>query len=273
MKIKTLIHNITGQSVKDISPIPTGLTNHNYHVTTEFHDYVLRCPKPENKELFDYHHEKEVLDMIKPLDLEPRLVYYDEQSGIKLSDYVYDANTLSPSDYHRAVKLIAKLHNAKIHSGQSFDIQSKYKLYQSDNPIYDLSPYEHYIQEAAELCTDLILCHNDCVEGNFLFTKDKNYLIDFEYASDNDPYFDLLSLITENDITDPHIKQDLINTYFDLVEIDYDEYKLSVFEGAHHTLWCAWACSMYETFNEAIYKEIADLKYKRLTEMKNDTFK
>ena len=41
-----------------------------------------------------------------------------------------------------------------------------------------------------------------------------------------------------------------------------------IYEGALHTLWCAWACSMYETFQEPIYKEIADLKYLRLTQLK-----
>lgn len=267
MKIKSLIKQITGEDIIETEDILTGLTNHNLHVTTETKQLVLRLPKPENKHLFNYKHEAYVLKLIKPLNLEPATLYYDANSGIKCSLFIEDAKTLSKDTYLEATKLIAKLHNANLTSGETFNLQAKYDLYKAENPVYDLSPYQHYISEAQNLGTHIRLCHNDCVEGNFLFTPTQSYLIDYEYASDNDPYFDLLSLITENDITDEDIKQQIILLYFSLVDIPYDQSKLKVYEGALHTLWCAWACSMYETFKEPIFKEIADLKYQRLTEL------
>lgn len=267
MKIKTLIHSITGEETRLETHIPTGLTNTNIHVRTDANDYVLRLPKPENKHLFNYAHEAHVLNLIKPLHLEPELIYYDSLSGTKLSQYIEDAETLSPIHYLDAVTLIAQLHNANLHSGVQFNLTSKWQLYQADRPIYDLRPYTHYIEDAIKLSDNLRLCHNDCVEGNFLFTPTRHYLIDYEYACDNDPYFDLLSLITENDIMDPEQRQAILDAYFSLVDIPYDAHKFTVFEGALQVLWCAWACSMYETFKEPIFKEIADLKYLRLTQL------
>lgn len=267
MKTKTIIQKILNESIVHSEPIPTGLTNDNYHVVTKSHNLVLRVPKPENAHLFDYAHEAKLLHLIKDLKLEPELIYYDENTGIKCAQYVEDARTLTPKDYLHAVDLLAKLHNANLISGESFNILSKYDLYKAQAPLYDLSAFEHYIHQANENMSHVRLCHNDCVEGNFLFTENKNYLIDYEYASDNDPYFDLLSLITENDITDPAMKESMIKSYFSQVNIPYDKDKITIYEGALHTLWCAWACSMYERFEEPIYKHIADLKYQRLLEM------
>ena len=267
MTIKTIIEMVTGETPLQTTPILTGLTNDNVHVTTQHFDVVLRIPKPENKDLFDYQHEAHILELIKPLNLEPPLLYFDPITGVKCATYIEDAHTLSPEHYCDAVKLLAKLHNANIQSGQEFNLEQKYTLYQAKKPLYDLSDYDHYITQAQPLKSNLRLCHNDCVEGNFLFTSTQHYLIDYEYALDNDPYFDLLSLITENDITDPKHRSDIIDTYFSLVDIPYDEIKFTIFEGALLALWCAWACSMYEIHQESIFKEIADLKYMRLTQL------
>ena len=35
------------------------------------------------------------------------------------------------------------------------------------------------------------------VDGNILFTKENVYLIDYEYAADNDPLFDVMSFLSE----------------------------------------------------------------------------
>lgn len=267
MKIKTLIKEITGEELLYSHDIPTGLTNQNLHITTLNKDVVLRLPKPENKHLFNYYHEEKVLKLIQPLSLEPETLYFNPKTGVKCCVYIKNAQTLSPDTYLQATRLIAKLHNANLISGVTFNLKEKYNLYKPSAPLYNLDPYQHYIDQALHLKSHLRLCHNDCVEGNFLFTKSNSYLIDYEYASDNDPYFDLLSLITENDITDPILKKDIINLYFSLVDIPYDPIKIRVYEGALHTLWCAWACSMYETFKDPIFKEIADLKYLRLTQL------
>ena len=70
------------------------------------------------------------------------------------------------------------------------------------------------------------LCHNDLLEGNFLFTKDKLYLIDFEYAGYNDYYFDIASFISENDLNYEETIT-FLKAYFSEKDCRYD--KLDVF--------------------------------------------
>ncbi len=267
MTNQSQIEKIIGEKALSISPIDTGLTNDNFHVTTKTRDLVLRLPKIENAHLFDYPHEHLVLNLIKNLSLEPELISYDPKTGIKCATYIEDAHTLTAVHYLDAVGLIARLHNANLTSGKDFHLEEQFELYKPAHPIHNLDPYKDFITQAEALKSHIRLCHNDCVEGNFLFTKDNSYLIDFEYALDNDPYFDLMSLITENDITDKKARKEIIEHYFSLVDIPFDPIKLKVFEGALLVLWCAWACSMYEIHKEKIYKDIADLKYLRLLQL------
>jgi len=105
------------------------------------------------------------------------------------------------------------------------------------------------------------LCHNDLVEGNFLFTKDKLYLIDFEYAGYNDYYFDIASFISENDLNYEEIIT-FLKAYFSDKECRYD--KLDVFLQFCDLLWYTWAILLYEKRNEEVYNEIAQAKLHRL---------
>ena len=261
MKIEQIIKLVLDEDVQKITKIETGLTNHNYAVKTNLQTVVLRLPKEENEHLFNYINEQDILDKVKPLDIDAELIYYDSETGIKISKFIKNAHVYHDRYIERAAILIKKLHGAKLHSNETFIVLNQFDLFQVDNPIYDLSVYRNLL--AGLEIENPILCHNDLVQGNLLFTEKKSYLIDYEYAMNNDPYFDIMSFITENDIMDPHLRKLFYDNYFNsTTEINYQ--KLDSYEIAHQILWCQWACMMYKFHNEPVYKEIADLKYKRL---------
>ncbi|AMC93471.1 hypothetical protein AOC36_05600 [Erysipelothrix larvae] len=266
MKIKELIHEIFDEYPTTVTLIPTGLTNNNYKVCLQDKTVVLRVPKPDNASLFDYAHEEKVLSLIQPLDLDTPLVYYNKQTGVKCSTYIPNAQTFRENFTKRATLLIKKLHSLNKQSGKTFQIRDMINLYKSQctHPMYDLSMYDTYVDTLKQ--ENLTLCHNDCVEGNFLFTDTKDYLIDFEYAMDNDPLFDIMSFITENDIQDPSLRNLIYETYFDEPISLELRHKLNHFEIVHHILWCTWAMMMCEKDDNDIFLTIRDLKYKRLLE-------
>lgn len=270
MKIQKTIEQILGENPLEIERIDTGLTNDNYHVRTLSHDVVLRMPKQENEGLFDYKHEGFVLNLIEPYHLEPHLVYYNHHSGIKCAHYVEHAQTFTLEYIERAAELMRKLHHLKLKSGKVFSIKEHFQIYQSRirEPFYDLSFVVDIMDQADAFSHQQpSLCHNDLVPGNFLFTKDHDYLIDFEYAMDNDPCSDVMSFLTENDITDPVLRNRFYCAYFGALPTPDLQRKLDVFEIAHHALWCSWAMMMFESHKDPIYRDIADLKYKRLQEV------
>lgn len=60
---------------------------------------------------------------------------------------------------------------------------------------------------------NLCCCHNDLVAENMIRSSSLQFL-DWEYACDNDPFFDLATVITHHDLSDERSSL-FLNTYFD----------------------------------------------------------
>lgn len=266
MKKEKIIETIFNKEALQFEYIETGLTNDNYIVTLQDRKVVLRIPRIENKGLFDYALEAKVLETVNPLNLEPNLIYYNKNTGIKCSEYVDNAETFNVKYIKRAAKLIQTLHHAAFESGVNFDIKKRFHQFKEriTDPLFDTTFAHHFIDDL--VIENPILCHNDIVEGNLLFTDSKDYLIDYEYAADNDPFFDIMSFITENDIVDPHLRNVFYEAYFGRYPSQKELDKLYHFEIVHHVLWCEWAMMMYNLHHQEIYKDIASLKFQRLNE-------
>lgn len=265
MKTIRIIKDLLNEEAIRCEFIPSGLTNKNTKVTLREKTVVLREPKKENAHLFDYKLEHKILEHVTSLDTP--LIYFDPNSGTKISEFIENASTFQTEYTPNAARLIKSLHELPFRSGVIYNIIETFQKYTTANPRHNLSPYTHYLEAAHLSSGPYVLCHNDLVEGNFLFTSERDYLIDYEYACDNDPYFDLMSFITENDIQDRPTREVFYHTYFGKAPTQAQRDKLKIFEAALHVLWCQWACMMFEQSGEPVYRDIADLKYKRLIEL------
>lgn len=267
MDIIEITNKIFNETPLRTEYIETGLTNDNYIVTLKNDKVVIRIPRKENAGLFDYALEDKILKLVANLNLEPPLLYYNKLTGVKCSRYVENVDTFEPKYIKRAARLIKTLHDANLSSGKPFDIKHTFNMYKKriKKPIYDTSFAHHYIDDLN--LENIRLCHNDLVQGNLLFSDTKDYLIDFEYAGDNDPYFDIMSFITENDIMEEDLRQKFYDIYFERKITEEEALKLRHYEIVHHVLWCEWAMMMFELHTQDVYKEIATLKYKRLLEV------
>ena len=125
----------------------------------------------------------------------------------------------------------------------------------------DISHFIYIIDELKKVYKPDRLCHNDLVEGNFLFTKNNIFLIDYEYAGLNDYYFDIASFISENNL-DYQETVTFLKAYFTDEECDFK--KLDVFLRFCDLLWYTWASLLYEKRGEEVYNEILMTKYNSL---------
>lgn len=266
MKPEQYIESIFNEIPRSCEYIPTGLTNDNYKVVLKDKTVVLRIPREANQDLFDYALEALVLEKIKPFKLDSQLLYYNKISGVKCNEYVQNAHYFQPQYIERAALLIRRLHDTHLVSGKKFDMREKFYQYKEKNPepMFDTT-FAHHVIDEIEL-DNIQLCHNDLVLGNLLFTPTRDYLIDYEYAADNDPFFDVMSFITENDIQDPTLRERFYAVYFNGPPTQIQRDRLHQFELIHHVLWCEWAMMMYHIHKEPVYKQIATLKYQRLLE-------
>jgi len=67
--------------------------------------------------------------------------------------------------------------------------------------------------EAGPLPPNLCCCHNDLVVANILNTPETRFL-DWEYACDNDPFFDLATIAAHHDLSQAQ-HSTLLDAYFD----------------------------------------------------------
>ncbi len=250
-----------------LEKLDKGISNHNYLAKTSDATYIVRVPKV--KHLKDYSLEQEINSLIVPLGINSENVAFDLKTGIKISKYIDNLKTFT--EYHKndkikkTVRLMHTLHQANLVCSSDFNPLDKLEEYLSkiNTPLFNLKPYLKIKDEIKRLSHPKILCHNDWVAGNICFTNKKSYLIDYEYAANNDPYFDVMSFLTENDLTNDQISE-FLKLYFNHNLSISVLNTLKLWEKFHNLLWCSWANMMYDLTLENQFKAIALDKYTAL---------
>lgn len=243
-----------------------GLTNKNYYLNDHDNEYMVRIPYPNSEHIVSYINEEKAIKAIASHDIDVPCLYYDAKTGLKISQYLNNTTCFQDCNYVNKIEMVAKLlrkfHDLKIKINSSFDYIEKFNTYKNhtSNMPYEFPYLDKVLSEVCKVKRDYVLCHNDVVDGNLLFVNERLYLIDFEYACDNDPYFDVISFLSENEIYDESLRKRFYDVYFD----HYDENTLAdlrYLELYADALWCHWAIMMYEARQQQIYLDIAKSKY------------
>ena len=267
-EIKNIYHVIAGKNAEKIELLKSGFSNHSYLINR---DHVLRIKKASRDKFYNSKLEALVINKIAPLKISETAVYFNEKDGTKLSLYLKRTKKImsQPTNEQMAyvAKALKKLHRAKIVTGVSFDIINRLQYYKSRCIDYVDTLYERKVILAVERFfyqEPFVLCHNDVVNGNLLFRKRQVFLIDFEYAADNNPLFDLASFISENDIVDDKSRRYFLRQYYGK-SIDEKQFRrlLRLIE-LQDILWYYWAQMHYVQTKESIYKRIAHHKWKAI---------
>lgn len=243
-----------------------GLTNHNVLVQVGGESFIVRFPRPDAQHIVNRWHEAKALAVIASTGLDVETLYFDPHTGIKITRYVKELETFGetqcPDRIERTATLMRRLHALHTPIGEAFDPIARYHQYRShvNHPLIDDASAHDVIDAVDQLPTVMTLCHNDWVPGNIGFTATRDYLLDYEYAGDNDPFFDVMSFITENELTLDERQRFLI-AYFGHQPHRDEIDRLSRYEALHNLLWCTWAQMMWESRHEDIYRTIALQKH------------
>ncbi len=261
------IQSLIPYQIDSITKTDMGLTNANYIIEISGSKYILRFPKLDVKHLFNPKNEQQVILAIKNEDYTLPVFYYE--NGIQIVKYEPDLktfeNVIKTSKIKDVANLMKKFHQSNIIVDTDFEPLKQIDLYKSQikNLPIKLEDFSVVFDQLKAHSFKPVLCHNDWVAGNICFIKNKTFLIDFEYAGNNDPLFDVMSFLTENDLT---IAQRV--EFLDLMfpdGISAKDYKtLMMYRDINNILWLLWAAMMYEFRLESIYQEIVDIKYKQL---------
>ena len=258
------LEKILKEKVISLEETSYGITNKNYIIITDNNKYFYRTSK-DSTNIVNKDNEREAINLLANENYFLKPIFFNNDNLI--TEFQPNPKTFISqrklSTIIRIGKLLNNFHSKKFQAEHIFDpIKQFYNYYnQIDEKKNILDQYLYIIDEFRKFYEPDRLCHNDLVEGNFLFSRDKLYLIDFEYAGFNDYYFDIASFISENDLNYEETIT-FLKAYFSNEECNYK--KLDVFLQFCDLLWYTWAILLYEKRREEIYNEIAQAKLHRL---------
>lgn len=178
-----------------------GMSNYTYHVKVNGKDYVIRIANKEGKVFVDYATEKLHLFLLEPFNITSKTLFYDTDTGIKISEYIPGDNltaTLSAEDYAGVARALHKLHDLNI-EGVDYGQIDRLARYESlvekhlTPEYFELKAFWMNENSTTYKDADIVFTHGDAQRTNIVKNDDSYTLVDFEFAGMNDRYFDIAS--------------------------------------------------------------------------------
>lgn len=258
--IKNRLIKVLGIKSEDIEKIKMmgGMTNKNYLVIINKKKYVLRIPGFGTSNMINRINEKQNLKKASIIGIDKELVYFNSDTGIKISALIEGAITMN-SELSRKkenmiliAEILKKLHTSKLIFDNRFDvfeeIEKYEKLIKDKNNLY--GRYQNYIQNREKIFAlqnklknyglKIAPCHNDTVPENFVKNnKGRMFLIDWEYSGMYDPMWDLAAHSLEVGFTEKEEKQ-FLGCYFKDGINSNDKKRIEIYKILQDFLWSIW---------------------------------
>lgn len=194
-----------------------GLSNQTWLLEKDGRRAVLKIDDEPREPPFNTR-EQEAIIQTAAADAGLANVVLAAADGLYLTDYVEgEVWTAASVADDRNLELLAdalrRVHTLP-HTGREFGALQAAKRY-ARAIDFDDALVAHCVGliEAAGLPRRRRLCHNDLVAENILATPAIR-LLDWEYACDNEPLFDLATVVEHHDLDDSQAAH-LVNAYFD----------------------------------------------------------
>ena len=254
LSIITEVFDISLSEIKNIKPLKDGMTNLSFIFEVADNVFVFRQPGAGTEALISRQYEKRSYELIAPLGISDEIVYFDGDSGVKISKYYWGARVSNPDDDEETrilMLLLKRIHGAGIQPEHRFDIEERVNYYESLakglNAIL-FSDYEQVRAKADELLAfrkalniPEVLCHIDYVFANVLHLPSGEIrVIDWEYSGGADPLID----IAMYSIYTYYNKQQIdaaLRHYLEREPTRQEEARLYMYVALGGFLWSIWA--------------------------------
>ena len=245
-----------GKEIK-VSPVAGGITNPNFKVNVDGKDFFLKIPGA-GTDFIDRDNCHAANMIAAETGAGPQVCCYFEDTGVEIFEWLDGYRQVTFGDIYNEkifVKIaenISKFHNIEGKTlplkqsifEQSWDMIDRAKKGTYLPPWHDKMEYllrtiEDAMQKNGEL---LKPCHNDFWTNNMMYNEQKDDLkiIDYEYASMSDPYFDIGLLSTINYYTE-EMDVKLCKIYHGGVFDEVGFAKMKLFKIVGDIKWAYWA--------------------------------
>lgn len=249
-----------------------GMTNQNYLVQTSSNQYIVKFFGKGTEKLIDRQNEKFNIELLKDLKLDVENYLFDIEAGIKVNQYIENAETLNLNTIKTKFEKIAPILQTIHASGKElkgefapFDEIKKYEsLIQGEiyYPNYETVRKSVFSlkEELEQIGIEKKSCHIDLVPENFIEGPDGHlYLIDWEYSSMNDPMWDLAALFLESEFTTD--EEDSFLSYYESEQTPVSREKIRIYKILQDIIWSLW--TIYKEEHGADFGDYGITRYNR----------
>ena len=249
-----------------------GMTNQNYLVQTSSNRYIVKFFGKGTEKLIDRQNEKFNIELLKDLKLDVENYLFDIEAGIKVNQYIENAETLDSNTIKTKFEKIAPILQTIHASGK--ELKGEFA------PFEEIKKYESLIQgeisypnyeavrksvlslknELEKIGIEKKSCHIDLVPENFIEGPDGHlYLTDWEYSSMNDPMWDLAALFLESEFTPD--EEDSFLSYYESEQTPVSRKKIRIYKIFQDIIWSLW--TIYKEENGADFGDYGITRYNR----------
>ena len=210
----------------DMYELPGGITNRNIAVTTAARKYVLRISGKNSSLLnIDRRAEFENSKIAAAMSIGAPVYEFRPDLGILVIGFI-QGRTFSEiditSNLDRVARAVKQLHSSPAFNRDfdMFEVQKSYLKVVQDRELVIPEGYFDYAEkfEAIRLALNShpqpkVPCNNDLLPANFIDGGEHLWLIDYEYAGNNDACFELGNIWSEAMLEYPQLVE-LVSNYF-----------------------------------------------------------
>ncbi len=291
-KIRAALESISLFSGSDFEKMECerlgGLTNIVYRVQYDGKNYLLRLPGAGTEEFIDRSNELQAASIAAEAGVSAKIFHFADD-GTMLAEYIL-GETLSvegfknPGSVRRSALALEKIHSCGKSFNTDFDVFEQINEYiELTNKLGATLPkgYDSVKQRAIlvrdTLKTQSILnvpSHCDPLAENFIDTGELVYIVDWEYAGNNDPMWDLGDLSVEAEFNHEQDEM-LLESYFDGNIPPKERARMVMYKMLCDLVWTLWGAVQHANNNPAddfeSYTRTRFSRCKRLLE--SDEFK
>jgi CTP:phosphocholine cytidylyltransferase-like protein/thiamine kinase-like enzyme len=202
------IFGVAQGEIHSIEALEAGMSNRSFRFKVKGMQYVFRLAGSDTNKLVNRRTECEIYELLQPYGITDRVVYFNPESGTKISEYYENGRAANPyddGDLKSAMSMIRQVHELKLQADVGDDIESVIYRYQQ---MADEAGAEHFdgFDELYTKVKSLFarqsgapgevserhLIHGDFHHENMLVSPDGTArIIDWEYAKVGDPWLDV----------------------------------------------------------------------------------
>jgi thiamine kinase-like enzyme len=247
------VFDIKEREIHDIQLVKVGMTNRSFSFAVKDEYYIFRKPGEGTSDLIDRRREKYVYSAIKDVSISDRVIYMDDNSGEKISEFYQSAvntNADNMKDVQDSIDVIRRIHQSGIKVEYCFCIGQEIERYlllcdkrnamrfTDCSKTYEKMKYLLNIINKMEISKTL--CHIDCNPDNFIRLQDNSLrLIDWEYAGMCDPLIDISMYAIYSRYTRERVVA-LLKMYLQRKPTDHEIIRLYAFMALGGFLWALW---------------------------------